>query len=106
MDPLESEFESRLRDSIRESIKLGYNPTRIAEMINVHGSKNTARLLVKSGEIQDGLRRIVEMGHRELSVESIMLEARFAPPFFTEDELTAARWRLDHAKEGVREDGG
>jgi len=103
MDPLELEFERRLCDSIRESIRLGYNPTRITEMIDIHGGKSTARLLVESGEIQDGLRRIVEMGYPELSVESIMLEAQFAP-LFTKEVLTAAQWRLDRAKEGVHED--
>ncbi len=104
MDPLESEFESRLRDSIRESIKLGSNPTRVAEMINAHGGRKAAKRLIVSGEIQSGIRRIVELGHPELSVESIMLEPEFGP-LFTEQELDAARWRLDRAKEGVREDG-
>ena len=91
MDPPEIEFERRLCESIRKSIELGYNPTRIAGMISAHGGKNTARLLVKSGEIQDGIRRFVAMGHSELSVESIMLEAQRAPPFLSEEELTAAR---------------
>ncbi len=96
MDPPEFEFERRLRNAIRESIALAYNPTRIAEMTNTHGGKETAKLLVKSGEIQDGLQRIVEMGYPKLSVESIMLEAQFTPPF-TPAELEAARWRLQRA---------
>ncbi len=104
MDPLESEFENRLHDSIRESIRLGYNPTRFVEMMNAHGGRDTAKRLVASGEIQDGLRRIVQMGHPELSVESIMLEPQFGL-LFTKQELDAAQWRLDRAKEGVREEG-
>jgi hypothetical protein len=104
MDPLEIEFERRLRESIRESIELGYHPTRIAEMIDAHHGKNTAKLLVKSGEIQAGILRIVAMGHPELSVESIMLETQFAP-LFSQEEWAAAQWRLDRAKEGVHEDG-
>src|SRR4051794_3219053 len=94
MNPLEVEFEQRLRESIRRSISLGYNPTRFTDMVNSYGGVGTARRLVVSGEIQDGIRRIVKMGHPELSMESIMLEPRFAP-LFTEGELAAARWRLD-----------
>src|SRR5262245_49783744 len=94
MDPVEGEFEHRLRDSIHESISLGYNPTRLSGMRNSWGGVGTAKRLVASGEIQDGIRRIVEMGHPELSMESIMLEPQFAS-LFTEGELQAARWRRD-----------
>jgi hypothetical protein len=104
MDPVELEFERRLRDSIDESIKLGYNPIRFTEMVNVHGGKKAARLLVESGEIQEGLQRLVKMGYPKLSVESIMLEAEFSPLFPTEI-LAAAQWRLEHAEERVRESG-
>jgi hypothetical protein len=31
---LEADFEQRLRDSIRESIALGYNPTRFTAMLD------------------------------------------------------------------------
>jgi hypothetical protein len=55
MEPSEIAFEERLRDSIRESIGLGYNPIRITEMLDRHGGKGTAERLVRSGEIQDGL---------------------------------------------------
>ena len=58
------------------------------------GGKLTAKRLVASGEIQDGIRRIIEMGHPELSMESIMLEPQFAS-LFTAGELAAARGRLD-----------
>lgn len=94
MDPVEAEFEQRLRDSIRESIALGYNPARFTEMFTTWGGVATAKRLVASGEIQDGIRRIVDLGHPELSMESIMLEPQFAS-LFTEGELQAARWRLD-----------
>lgn len=90
----ESEFEERLYDSIRASIRLGYNPTRFTEMLSTRGGVATAKRLVASGEIQDGIRRIVELGHPELSMESIMLEPQFSE-LFTEGELEAARWRLE-----------
>ena len=91
---LEGEFEQRPRDSIRESITLGYDPTRFTDMLNTWGGVGVAKRLVASGEIQDGIKKIVAMGHPELSMESIMLEPRFAT-LFTAGELEAARWRLD-----------
>ncbi len=97
MEPLEIAFEERLRDSIRQSIRLGYNPIRITEMLNRYGGKGTAERLVRSGEIQDGIRRIVAMGYPKLSVESIMLEPEFKP-LFAEADLAAARWRLDQLR--------
>jgi hypothetical protein len=91
---LEAQFEERLWDSIRKSIALGYNPTRFTDMLKTWGGVGVAQRLVASGEIQDGIKKIVALGHPELSMESIMLEPQFAS-LFTEGELAAARWRLD-----------
>ena len=91
---LETDFEQRLRDSIRESIALGYNPIRFTDMLETYGGVSVAKRLVTSGELQDGIKKIVAMGHPELSMESIMLESQFAT-LFTQGELAAARWRLD-----------
>jgi hypothetical protein len=88
---LEAEFEQRLRDSIRDSIALGYNPTRSSEMLSTW-----AKRLVATGDIQDGIKKIVAMGHPELSMESIMIEPKFAA-LFTAGEVDAARWRLSLA---------
>lgn len=90
---LDLEFETRLRESVNDSIALGYNPAQFAEMLERYGGVDVAKRLVASGELQDGLKRIVALGHIELAMESIMLEPRFAP-LFSEGELAAARWRL------------
>jgi hypothetical protein len=87
---LEAQFEERLWDSIRKSIALGYNPTRFTDMLKTWGGVGVAQRLVASGEIQDGIKKIVALGHPELS----MLEPQF-DSLFTEGELAAARWRLD-----------
>ncbi|MCI0700339.1 MAG: hypothetical protein L0241_04595 [Planctomycetia bacterium] len=91
---LEADFEQRLRDSIQASIALGYNPTRFVNMLDSYGGVGVAKRLVASGELQDGIKKIVAMGHPELSMESIMLEPQFAS-LFSQGELAAARWRLD-----------
>jgi hypothetical protein len=79
VDPLVLIFEARLRDSIKQSIGLGYYPHRFEDMLNTFGGVGVAKKLVLSSELQDGIRRIAAMGRRDLSMESIMLEPEFAP---------------------------
>jgi len=87
---LESGFEQRLRDSIRSSIALGYNPNRFTSMLDGYGGVGVAKRLVASGELQDGIKKLVAMGRPELSMESIMLEPQFAT-LFTECVKPASR---------------
>jgi hypothetical protein len=90
---LEQELEARLRATIPLCRQLGYNPWKFEEILNTCGSRQTARRLVTSGELQYGLRRLSELGRLDLSMEQIMLEPQFAP-LFTPQELEAARWHL------------
>jgi hypothetical protein len=94
LEPLEDQFEARLRAAIQECIALGYRPQRFMEMLDTYGSRALAKRLIASGDLQDGIRRVAAMGRLDLSMEHIMLEAEFAP-LFTAQELEAARWRLD-----------
>ena len=94
MDELSQQFEQRLVDSVRDSIELGYNPTRFTDMLNTWGGVGVAQRLVASGELQDGIKKLVAMGHPELTMESIMLEPEFSA-IFPGGELEAARWRLN-----------
>jgi hypothetical protein len=93
MEPLAERFEHRLRDTIRECIALGYHPHRFEEMLNAYGGQQTAKRLVASGELQDGIRRLAAMAKLDLTMEHIMLQPEFEP-LFTPGELDAARWRL------------
>jgi len=91
---LESEFTARLQDAIGQSRALGYPPNRFEQMLAEHGAYALARKLVKSGELQDGLKAMAKLNRMDLTMESIMLEAKFRP-LFTSQELSAAKWRLD-----------
>jgi hypothetical protein len=93
MTPLESEFAERLQDSIRQSHELGYHPTRFEQMLSDLGACRLAKKLVISGDLQDGLKEMAKLGHKELTLEAIMLEPRFKS-LFTKAELQAADWRL------------
>ena len=94
MDELAATFEERLRESVRLSIGLGYNPTIFTEMLERHGGVQTAKRLIAAGEIQSGIRRMAELRRLDITMERIMLDTEFAP-LFSEGELAAARWRLD-----------
>jgi len=95
-NPLESVFSERLRDAIRQSHDLGYHPTRFEQMLDEQGAPGLARKLIKSGELQDGLKAMAKLGRKDLTMESIMLEPMFIP-LFSAGELQAATWRLSRA---------
>jgi hypothetical protein len=66
-------------------------------MISAHGAVATAKRLVASGDLQDGLKKLRSMGRLDLSMERIMLEKEFSQ-FFSDQERAAARWRLDQVQ--------
>lgn len=70
---LEREFSERLHDAIRISHDLGYHPNRFEQKLNEHGALSVSRKLIKSGELQDGLKVLAKLGRKDLSMESIML---------------------------------
>ena len=67
-------------------------------MVAASGAKAVAKQLVKSGDLQDGLKRLQKLGRLDLAMESIMLEAKFRP-LFNAGELEAAKWRLEQVKD-------
>jgi len=101
MDELAATFEERLRESIRLSIELGYNPTTFTEMLERHGGVQTAKRLIAAGEIQSGIRRMAELGRLDITMERIMLETEFSS-LFTEGDVESARWRLEEVAKSQR----
>lgn len=93
MEPLEQQFEERLRATLPLCRALGYDPWQFEEMLNDLGGRELAKRLVVSGEFQYGIRRLAQLHRLDLSMEHIMQEAQFAP-LFTQQVLEAARWRL------------
>lgn len=94
---IRDEFNNRLRLAMEECAGLGYPPNRIRQMFDASHPVEVAKKLVVSGDFQEGFRNIVGMGRPDLTVESIMLEERFVL-LFSDQELQAARWRLDKAQ--------
>ena len=93
---LEAQFSERIRDAIRQSHELGYHPTRFEQMLDELGAVGAARRLIKSGELQGGLKELTKLGRKDLTMEAIMQESAFKA-LFTAAELQAAKWRLEQA---------
>lgn len=94
---LDTEFTQRMRDACDESTRLGYTPTRMMGMLATSSGPFIAKKMVRTGELQYGLKSIFALGRGDLAIESIMLEAKFRP-LFTNQELAAAQWRIDQVK--------
>ncbi|MBI3903817.1 MAG: hypothetical protein HY306_12895 [Nitrosomonadales bacterium] len=97
MKQLEAEFSDRLHDSIRQAQGLGYNPSRFEQMLATLGALKLAKKLVLSGDLQYGLKEMIKLDRKDLTLESIMLEPKFKS-LFSAGELEAASWRLSQVQ--------
>ena len=92
------EFERELHYLIKESKKIGYNPSRLHQMIiRTNDSILMVKKLILSGDVQDGLKILKQKNRLDLSIETLVLKERFKP-LFTDEEIKAAQWRLDEIK--------
>ena len=96
---LRDDFNSEVREAIRKCYEIGYMPTRFEQMIKQRHPVEVAKHLIPNYP-QYGFNKLVSLGRPELTIEAIMLKERFSS-LFTEEELRAARWRLDNAGEGA-----
>jgi hypothetical protein len=80
--------------------ELDYHPLQLREMAHQHGALGAVRRLVKSPTPSDGFVRLWTAGRLDLTVESLALDPRFGS-LFSEDDLRAARRRLDDVRHAV-----
>ena len=92
------DLESFMDESIRLSRENGYDPHVFVRMRADYGTIGAIERLVRSGDIQYGLTRLVEKGLSQWSVEAAVL--RF-PGEFSEQNRQAAEWRLCLARKTV-----
>ena len=90
------DLESFVAEGVRRAQERGYHPTVFLRMRERHGTAGAIRRLVRSGDVQSGLTRLVELGLSEWSVEAAVL--RFRDEFSVQDRQ-AAEWRLRQAQE-------
>jgi hypothetical protein len=92
---LAAEFRARLEEGIQHSRQLGYDASRVAQMLASGDAVSVAKKLVVSAPIVPGGPKVMaKLGRTDLTIESIMCEERFRP-LFSESELAAAKFRLD-----------
>ena len=93
----EQEFTLACKRAIAECRTLGYNPSVWTRTVEEHGGVVTARRLIKSGDMQAGLLRLLSLGRVDLTVEHAVLDERWHD-LFTDEERDLARWRLEIAQ--------
>jgi hypothetical protein len=87
-------------DRAKKEIK--YNASYFHRMLLEHGGLVTARRFLHDPDATAGFTRLWEKGRLDLSVEAYVLRSEFRP-LFTEEELAAARRRLNEFGYTVRE---
>ena len=90
------ELEAFIDDGNRRAKELGYRPTAFMDMRTQYGTVGAITRLVTSGEIKSGLRRMIQLGVADWTIDAAV--AKF-PSCFPLDVQEAAQWRLSTAKE-------
>lgn len=93
----EQAFARAMRSACFKAAELGYYPARFLDKLERIGAVPYAKELVRSGELQAGLKRLKTMGRLDLSIEHLVADPCFGG-LFTEDEREAAQWRLDEVR--------
>lgn len=90
---LEKAFDRAMRALCEASIRAGYRPGDLIDMVGARGGFSAAQALLARPHISDGFTTLWEMGLPDLTVEALVLQAPWRS-LFSEGELTTARRRL------------
>lgn len=77
-----------------ECRSLGYVPSVWIRMVEQHGAVETTRHIIMSGDLQDGLLRLLSLGRIDLTIEQQVLDERWHE-LFTDQKREVAHWRLE-----------
>ena len=89
------ELEAFIDEGNRRAAERGYRPAAFMEMRARYGTIEAITRLVTNGEIKSGLRRMVELGLADWTIDAAV--AKF-PTCFPPDIQEAAQWRLATAR--------
>jgi hypothetical protein len=87
------DFETRVNNSIREMISIGYKPQAFMTMRITEGTVNAIKKLINSNEVPSGFTTLWEKGRLDLSMEKIIQEPEWVN-LFTDDDRKKAKKRL------------
>ncbi len=92
------ELEAYIDESIRRSTRRGYYPTVFRRMRDQHGTVAAISMLVESGEVQSGFKRLKKLGLIEWSIEAAVVKF---PECFTSRARECAEFRLKLARDEI-----
>lgn len=96
MEALREDFARAIEEAIQECYRIKYSPIVWERMNRRYGPVEAAIKLVTSGDFQTGLTRLLVENRPELTVESHVLQPRFAE-LFSAQVRELAQWRLNNA---------
>lgn len=93
-------FNDDLLQKINESEAIGGKPSKLELKIR-NRENNSVRVAIESvtsGNIHEGLVRLVKMGRTDLSLEQLVIDYADSK-LFTKDIVECAKWRLAQAQD-------
>lgn len=95
MNDLKREFEYEMRQ-IYEKAKneCKYRPTRYLQMLDKYGGLKTAKKLLVTDKIHEGLVKLYLFGRLDLTVEKLVLNKKYRI-LFSEENLKRAKRKLN-----------
>lgn len=94
---LEDEFQAACESAVQECRRLGYVPTVWIGMMQSQGAVEAAKRLLRSGDLQPGLLRLLRLGRPDLTIEHAVLNVTWAD-LFDDQDRELAEWRLAQAQ--------
>lgn len=91
MSSLAEDFSNAVHAALADCHRLDYHPTRFEQILEARSAMSLAKKMVRFGALQQGLKRLHELGRTDLAIESIMLRPN-SRSLFSRNELDAARW--------------
>lgn len=102
LELLKNDFHNDMKELYDRSKKeLKYNATRFIQMIGDIGGYETAKRLINKPGISDGFAILWEYKRKDLSVENLVLQEKYAP-LFTDEEKKKCQELLDNIKQQNR----
>ena len=92
--PLENIFHKEMLAIYRNAKQeCGYNATRFLQMVANDGGLRTAKLLLATRDPSDGFTKLWECGRLDITVENLVLQAKYKD-LFSAEEIIIAEERL------------
>ncbi len=93
MNILEQNFLKEMHHTYNASSEIGFKPIRFLKMIYEYGAVETAKRLLASDNLSEGIIKLTELDRLDLSMEAIVIKPEYKE-LFTKQEIKTAENRL------------